>query len=76
MILEKVRLSTVTPTMDCPKPISAPSKSSLIAAANPTQSEYLYFVSKGKCAHQFSKSYPEHMEAIKNINSTNNVYYF
>lgn len=48
-----------------PKPISTPSKSSLIAAANPTQSEYLYFVSKGKCAHQFSKSYPEHMEAIK-----------
>ena len=48
-----------------PKPISAPSKSSLIAAANPTKSEYLYFVSKGKCAHQFSKSYPEHIEAIK-----------
>ncbi len=48
-----------------PKPISTPSKSSLIAAANPTHSEYLYFVSKGKCAHQFSKSYSEHVEAIK-----------
>ncbi len=48
-----------------PKPISTPSKSSLIAAANPTESEYLFFVSKGKCAHQFSKSYSEHLKAIK-----------
>mgnify|MGYP006231294465 FL=1 len=47
-----------------PKPISTPSKSSLIAAANPTESEYLFFVSKGKCAHQFSKSYSEHIKAI------------
>ena len=48
-----------------PKPISMPSKLSLIAAANPKKSEYLYFVSNGKCSHKFSVNYSDHLEAIK-----------
>ena len=48
-----------------PTPISMPSKSSLIAAGNPLKSDYFYFVSKGKCAHEFSVDYSDHLKAIQ-----------
>lgn len=48
-----------------PTPISMPSKSSLIAAGNPLKSDYFYFVSKGKCVHEFSVDYSDHLKAIE-----------
>ena len=48
-----------------PKPISMPSKLSLIAAANPKKSEYLYFVSNGKCSHKF---WTQHLRSILHLN--------
>jgi UPF0755 protein len=48
-----------------PTPISMPSKSSLVAAGNPLESDYFYFVSKGKCAHEFSEDYSSHLKAIQ-----------
>ena len=48
-----------------PTPISTPSKSSLIAAGNPIENDYFYFVSKGKCVHEFSTNYSDHLKAIQ-----------
>ena len=48
-----------------PTPIAIPSISSLIAAANPIESSYIYFVSKGNGTHKFSITYEEHLEAVE-----------
>ena len=47
-----------------PTPIAIPSISSLKAAANPIESSYIYFVSKGNGTHKFSVTYEEHLEAV------------
>jgi len=47
-----------------PTPISNPSEASLKAASNPENHEYLYFVSKGYCTHEFSKNYEDHLKAV------------
>ena len=39
-----------------PTPISYPSEAALLAAANPANSEYLYFVARGDGSSQFSKT--------------------
>jgi UPF0755 protein len=48
-----------------PSPISLPSLSSIISAAHPAKHDYLFFVSKGPCQHEFSESYDQHLEAVK-----------
>lgn len=48
-----------------PGPIAAPSGSSIIAAAQPAQSDWLYFVSKGDGTHQFSRTLAEHNAAVR-----------
>ncbi|OGO79115.1 MAG: aminodeoxychorismate lyase [Chromatiales bacterium RIFOXYA1_FULL_46_5] len=48
-----------------PGPIAAPSGSSIIAAAQPAQSDWLYFVSKGDGTHQFSRTLKEHNAAVQ-----------
>ena len=48
-----------------PGPISNPSKNSIFAAAQPEEHEYLYFVAKDKCSHEFSTNYDDHMKAVK-----------
>ena len=48
-----------------PTPIAIPSISSLKAAANPIESSYIYFVSKGNGTHKFSVTYEEHLEAVE-----------
>ena len=48
-----------------PGPISNPSKNSIFAAAQPQEHDYLYFVAKDKCSHEFSTNYDDHMKAIK-----------
>ena len=48
-----------------PTPIAMVSMESLLAAAHPTQSVYLYFVAKGDGFHYFSSNYQEQIVAIK-----------
>ncbi len=48
-----------------PGPISNPSKNSIFAAAQPEEHDYLYFVAKDKCSHEFSTNYDDHLKAVK-----------
>ncbi|HHX22513.1 MAG TPA: endolytic transglycosylase MltG [Thermoanaerobacterales bacterium] len=50
-----------------PGPIGAPGLSSLMAAVNPADVEYLYFVAKGDGSHIFSKTFSEHIKAQNEI---------
>lgn len=48
-----------------PGPISNPSKNSIFAAAKPEEHDYLYFVAKDTCSHEFSTNYNDHLKAVK-----------
>ena len=48
-----------------PTPISTISQSSLEAVILGMQNDYLYFVSRGDGTHKFSKTYKEHLEAVR-----------
>ncbi|MFQ5786976.1 MAG: endolytic transglycosylase MltG, partial [Thermodesulfobacteriota bacterium] len=48
-----------------PGPIANPGKESLEAALNPSEFNYLYFVSRGNGTHVFSKNYKDHLRAVK-----------
>ena len=48
-----------------PTPISTISKSSLEAVILGMKNDYLYFVAMGDGTHKFSKTYKEHLEAVK-----------
>ncbi len=52
-----------------PGPIGSPSAASVAAALNPTPSPFLYFVANGDGAHVFSRTYAEHLAAIRRIRS-------
>ncbi|MBI4082898.1 MAG: endolytic transglycosylase MltG [Candidatus Lambdaproteobacteria bacterium] len=47
-----------------PTPIANPGLESVLAALEPVQSDYLYFVAKGDGTHHFSKSYKAHSQAV------------
>lgn len=47
-----------------PGPISNPGLSSLQAAVNPADTDYLYFVSRNDGSHQFSRTLREHNKAV------------
>ena len=46
-------------------PISNPSVASLFAAARPSKTDFLFFVSNGNGGHRFSKTYEGHKEGIQ-----------
>ena len=46
-------------------PISNPSEASLFAAARPSKTDFLFFVSNGSGAHTFSKTYDGHKKGIE-----------
>ncbi len=48
-----------------PGPISLVSRSALVAAAQPAQSDYFYFVSRGDGSHVFSKTLEQHNAAVR-----------
>jgi UPF0755 protein len=47
-----------------PGPISNPGLSSLQAAVNPADTDYLYFVSRNDGSHEFSRTLREHNQAV------------
>ncbi len=49
-----------------PAPICNPTKESVDAVYNPSQTDYLFFVAKGDGSHFFSKTYKEHLDFQKN----------
>ena len=50
-----------------PSPICCPGEKSIIAAMNPEQTEYLYFVANHDLtAHIFSKDYKTHLKEVRN----------
>ena len=50
-----------------PGPIGAPNAASIEAALYPANTDYLYFVARGDGLHVFSRSYAEHLRAIREI---------
>lgn len=50
-----------------PTPIAMPGITSIEAAVHPQQHDYYYFVAKGHGAHQFSKTLPEHNDAVSAV---------
>ncbi len=47
-----------------PGPIANPSREALLAASQPQQSPYLYFVSRNDGTHTFTKTYQDHERAV------------
>ncbi len=50
-----------------PGPIASPGIKSIKAALYPASVPYLYFVSQGNGTHYFSRTWPEHVAAIKRL---------
>lgn len=48
-----------------PGPIANPGAAALQAVLQPTQTDYLYFVARGDGTHKFSRTLPEHLEAVR-----------
>lgn len=48
-----------------PTPIALPGAAAIMAATQPDETGELYFVARGDGSHKFSRTYPEHQEAVK-----------
>lgn len=56
-----------------PGPIASPGLKSIIAALNPANVPYLYFVSRGDGTHEFSIDYKSHLSAINQLREDSSV---
>lgn len=58
-----------------PTPINSPGKKAIYAAANPANTNYLYFVLKGDTSktHYFSTNYNDHLKYVKKYRQTLNI---
>ena len=54
-----------------PYPVSIVGMEAIKAAVKPAKADYLYFVKVGRNRHKFSKSYKEHLKAIKSVKKRN-----
>lgn len=50
-----------------PTPIGNPGKAAIQAVLQPQKTPYLYFVARGDGSHAFSRTYQEHLNAIRQI---------
>ncbi len=50
-----------------PGPIANPGAESLSAVMAPDETNFYFFVAKGKGRHEFTESYPQHLEAVKRL---------
>jgi len=50
-----------------PGPIASPGKEALLAAVQPAESEYLFFVSHNDGTHEFTKEYKDHKKAVQSF---------
>jgi len=64
-ILKKSPFNTYTVKGLPAGPIGNPGQEALLAAADPANSDFLYFVSRNDGTHVFSKSFDEHNRAVK-----------
>lgn len=48
-----------------PTPICSPSREAILAAANPVDSDYLYFVARGDGSSEFSETLRQHNDAVR-----------
>lgn len=53
-----------------PGPIASPGLASVRAALNPENTEYLFYVAQADGYHRFSRTYEEHLQAIREIRGT------
>lgn len=53
-----------------PTPICMPSESSINAALHPAQTDYLYYVATGTGGHNFSATYSDHEQQVKEYRNT------
>jgi UPF0755 protein len=53
-----------------PGPIANPGLASIRAALNPTQADYLFYVAQADGYHRFTRTYEEHLQAIREIRSS------
>ena len=50
-----------------PGPINQPSTTSIEAALQPADTDFLYFVADSNGRHVFTRTYSEHLEAIRRV---------
>lgn len=56
-----------------PGPIASPGLASVRAALNPEPTDYLFYVAQADGYHRFSRTYEEHLQAIREIRAARNT---
>ncbi len=64
-IITKTRYNTYKVAALPHGPIANPGSEAMLAALNPVESEFLYFVSRNNGTHVFSKTYKKHLQAVR-----------